>query len=110
MVNPKIMCQNHLLGEHVEHHMFVGSLKRKISMSGYIKNNLLEILSLKERHDLIAEEINKRGGNHKSPLLITTSLYSYLPKEEIEYTINRQMALNDLISRCPLCYNNYYKK
>ena len=28
MVDPQIMCRQHLLGEHTEMHMFVGTLKR----------------------------------------------------------------------------------
>jgi hypothetical protein len=27
MVNPRIMCGNHLLGEHLETHMFYGIIK-----------------------------------------------------------------------------------
>ncbi|MEZ0346180.1 MAG: pyrimidine dimer DNA glycosylase/endonuclease V, partial [Infirmifilum sp.] len=30
MVPPSIMCDRHLLGEHVELHMLVGALRRKV--------------------------------------------------------------------------------
>ena len=28
MVDPRLLCRKHLLGEHVENHMFIGTLKR----------------------------------------------------------------------------------
>jgi hypothetical protein len=43
MVPTKIMCDKHLLGEHVEHHMFLGSLKQGFNLDGYVKNNLFEL-------------------------------------------------------------------
>ncbi len=46
LCDPKILCNKHLLGEHVEHHMFVGTLKAKKNVDGYVRNNLLEISSL----------------------------------------------------------------
>jgi len=74
MVNPKILCQKHLFGEHVELHMFIGTLKRKISISGYIENNLLEILSIEQRHSELLTEIIDRKYNHKSPLIINPDI------------------------------------
>jgi hypothetical protein len=68
MVNPKIMCNQHLIGEHLELHMFIGSIKKNISMQGYLKNNLLEPNSLYARHNELVKEIIYRGMNHKSDL------------------------------------------
>jgi len=36
MCDPRFMCNKHLFGEHVEHHMFIGTLERKKSINGYI--------------------------------------------------------------------------
>ena len=41
-VNPKTLCRKHLLGEHLEIHMFVGSINKKISMKGYLEKGFLE--------------------------------------------------------------------
>ncbi len=41
-VLPEYLCRKHLLGEHVEMHMFVGTIKRGVSLNGYIKNKLVE--------------------------------------------------------------------
>jgi len=68
LVNPKIMCRKHLLGEHLECHMFVGTLNKGISVEGYVSKGLLETSKLKERHDALAYEIISRGYKHNSPL------------------------------------------
>ncbi len=36
MVDPTIMCRNHLLGEHVEIHMFVGTIDQGQSVRGFL--------------------------------------------------------------------------
>ena len=53
-VNPKLMCRQHLLGEHCEIHMFIGSMKKQINMNGYISKDLLEPKSLINSRSCIA--------------------------------------------------------
>jgi len=67
-IDPKKLCRKHLLGEHLEMHMFAGSINKKISMKGYLDKGFLEIHNLKKRHDALVEEMKSRGYNHKSPL------------------------------------------
>ncbi len=67
-VNPKNMCRQHLLGEHVECHMFVGAILKGISLSGYIKKGLVEIHNIKSRHQELVNEMIARKYNHNSPL------------------------------------------
>lgn len=107
MCNPIILCNKHLLGEHVEHHMFVGSINNKISMNGYIDNNLLEILSLFNRHDALVHELLRRHYIHRSPLLDFT--YDHLEQRIVEYNIDRRKSLDALTTRCERCYNNAMK-
>jgi len=81
--------------------MLVGTINKGISIQGYLDNNLLEINLLKDRHDHLAAEMERRGMNHQSPLPdINTSC---LPDEQLEVTIDRYKALTDLLSRCPKC-------
>jgi queuosine biosynthesis protein QueD len=108
MCDPRILCRKHLLGEHTECHMFLGSLNKKISIDGYITNDLFEPLLLKTRHDALADEISKRGYNHTSPLIFNQDLiFSYLPKHYINHKINKRNSLFLLLSRCQTCYNNF---
>lgn len=73
MVNPKKMCRKHLLGEHVELHMFVGTIKKGISIQGYIDNGLVNPRMIKKRHKELVKEMERRGYNHNSPLKIKCS-------------------------------------
>lgn len=105
MTNPQIMCLHHLLGEHCECHMFLGTLKKRKSMTGYVRNNCFEPLKLKERHDVLAAELIRRGYNHKSPLDFSLDVLSYLPAEQIEYKIDCESSFQELVRRCNKCMN-----
>lgn len=100
MVDPRIMCRKHLLGEHVEHHMFVASINRGLSLTGYLDGNLLEPESLGSRHAALVEEMLARGYAHSSPL---PEVRRALPSRRI----NREAALADLLARCPECRSRW---
>ena len=97
MVDPIFLCRKHLLGEHVEHHMFVGSIRKGISVEGYLKDGLLEPRTLQRRHAELATEMKRRGYNHRSPLLHVDT--SHLRDGKI--SVRRSIA--DLQNRCPEC-------
>lgn len=94
-VPPQYMCRKHLLGEHLEIHMFVSSIRLGKKMQGYIKNNLLETHNLKKRHDEIVNEMIKRKYNHKTPLDD--------PGFISEGNINVAVSSMILFSRCKDC-------
>jgi hypothetical protein len=95
MVNPKLMCRKHLLGEHVELHMFVGCLLRKKTLAGFFEKGLLEVHSIRSRHQALVEEMQRRGMQHHSPLL---KFRSYEMGK-----INRRQSKKELASRCQEC-------
>ncbi len=97
LVNPKLLCRKHLLGEHVEHHMFMGSIKKGISVEGFLRDGLLEPKTLHSRHDELVEEMKRRGYNHKSPLPDVD--ISHLRDGKISLTRN----IEDLKNRCVEC-------
>ncbi|MFC1603772.1 pyrimidine dimer DNA glycosylase/endonuclease V [Planctomycetota bacterium] len=101
MVKPALMCNKHLLGEHVECHMLVGHLKRKRRITNYIRLNLLQPKNLRKRHDQLALEMENRGMLHKSPL--PEFDLSYLPDEHIIYTVNIEESIIELSRRCSKC-------
>jgi hypothetical protein len=94
------MCQKHLLGEHVETHMFLGTLRKRIAVDGYIFNNLFEPESLQKRHDEIATEMTNRGMNHRSPLEVVEEL-EHLPQIYRHAKVEVTPSLEDLLNRCP---------
>ncbi|MDD9806971.1 MAG: hypothetical protein OXU34_01670 [Gammaproteobacteria bacterium] len=67
-VNPALLCDKHLLGEHVEMHMFAGTIKKGISTRGYEETGLVVLSKIRARHDAIAREMKRRGMNHRSPM------------------------------------------
>lgn len=95
MVDPKCMCLRHILGEHVECHMFVGTINNGISIRGYITKGLLEVHSLVSRHNELSQELIRRNCNHKSPLPEF--------KEWTEGYVDSNANLMELANRCPEC-------
>lgn len=109
MVDTTTMCRKHLLGEHVETHMILGTLKSGIRLDGYARNNLLELKSLKKRHDELATEMVRRGYNHQSPLdwkeEDTDSLFQ---TDEVKNSkVDKSLSLEELHTRCSECRNNH---
>jgi hypothetical protein len=103
-VEPKFLCRKHLLGEHVEMHMFIGTIKKGISISGYIENGLVNPALIKIRHNQLAKEIKRRGYNHQSPLpMIKPSMLR--PFISIDVEANKK----ELARRCPECLANINK-
>ena len=100
MVPVEQMCRKHLMGEHVETHMFVGTMNNYKSLKGYIDKGLVETDNLQTRHDELAKEIERRGYSHNSPLVINklvAATYEGLGKVDV------QNSLDELATRCPDC-------
>ena len=97
MVNPKIMCRQHLLGEHVEIHMFIGTINRRKSVKGYIEKAFLEVHNLYNRHEELVKEMARRNYNHNSEI---NKKWKFAEKVG---TIDREKNLTELISRCSKC-------
>jgi len=99
MVDPVIMCRKHLLGEHVEHHMFIGTINKGVSIKGYVRDNLMEPAALFTRHDELVEEMEKRGYDHKSPL----AEHIGVAPEDYGIRVDVDRSLAELVRRCPEC-------
>jgi len=95
---PKLLCRQHLLGEHLEMHMFIGTIKKGINVSGYIETGLLDPNKLQERHDELVSEMEKRGYSHYSPLESVD--ISYIDGKAC---IDAEGNLKELSSRCEEC-------
>lgn len=69
--DPKKMCKNHLLGNHNEAHQLVGYLQDESNLPkliGHAARGQIDLTELQEWHDELAEEMERRGFNHDSPL------------------------------------------
>lgn len=103
MVDPRILCRKHLLGEHVELHMFVGTLNAGKDLSGYLDGNLLEPAALATRHTALVEEMTRRGYHHKSALPEVEELGKASIGERWRTQIDSGASLVELLRRCPEC-------
>ena len=105
MVNPKIMCKQHLIGEYRELFTFMGAVREKKSISGYIKNNLLEPLSVKNRYEVLKSEMINRNYKPKKEFIVQDM--NYISKKELNNKVNVHKSLNDLLNRCPECKKRF---
>ena len=103
MVNPRIMCRQHLLGEHVEIHMFIGTINSNKSIKGYLQKGLLEIHNLYTRHEELVEEMKRRGYNHCSEV---NEKWKFVEKVG---AIDREKNVNELVNRCSKCKSRLFQ-
>lgn len=89
------LCRNHLLGEHLEMHMFVGTILKNKSLNGYIDGGLIEVHNIQKRHGELVVEMLRRGYNHKSSL---PKFQSYIAGK-----IDIDKNIQDLKNRCKEC-------
>jgi len=101
MVDPVIMCREHLLGEHAEIHMFFEALDRGHSVRGYLEKGLLEVHSLYDRHEELVREMKRRNYRHNS------EIDEKWERAERLGSIDRQKNLEQLIARCSRCRERY---
>lgn len=99
MIDAGLLCDQHLLGEHNELHMLAGSISRGHSLDGFINKRLIEPQNIVPRHANLANEMSRRGMNHKSPL----NSLDYEPRSGYVSTIE---SAADLKERCPKCLRN----
>jgi hypothetical protein len=97
-VDPSKMCRKHLLGEHVELHMFLGSLRKGYSVKGYISGGLFDPSKIVARHQELVFEMEKRGYNHNSNLFSAPEIVG-LP----EGIVNIKENEIELHRRCSEC-------
>lgn len=92
-----VLCQQHLLGEHVEMHMFVGTLRKSVSIRGYIDRGQVNPMLITRRHEELAAEMLRRGIKHLSPLPRCRTT------QKIESPVDVAANLIELARRCPRC-------
>ena len=106
-LNPKYLCNKHLLGEHGELHKFLPSFRKKYQVTNRVIPIVqIELSSYKQRHDALAEEMLNRGMNHKSPINKSDLPdFSYLPDEHYNAKVDIENSIKDLKIRCEECKN-----
>ncbi len=96
-VDPELLCDQHLLGEHREMHQEVGQIRagNLASVEGHARAGQVDTALLQERHDELVDEMARRGFNHDSPL-------DYDDELDLGH-IDVEENLADLSERCEDC-------
>lgn len=103
MVDPRLLCDKHLLGEHGELHKFIPTFRKGYRVDKRFSPVVqIQFKGYRERHDAIAEEMLRRGMNHKSPLPELPDFESIYP-EYYDKTVDISISMEDLKSRCNKC-------
>jgi hypothetical protein len=89
------MCRQHLLGEHLELHMFVGTIRKGVSIDGYVRNGVVEVHNIRKRHEQLVKEMRRRGYQHHTPL-------SFSHRRHVGQ-VNVQVSVRTLRKRCSEC-------
>jgi hypothetical protein len=91
--DPKTMCRQHLLGEHNEIHKHRHNFVKKHKMHNRILWGQIDAHNMKKRHDLLAEEMLRRGYKHKSPY----------EQPDVGYLPELEVSLMNSFGKCEEC-------
>ena len=100
-VDPSLMCQRHILGEHREMHALVVMIRlgtKKSQLEAHCRLGQVAIHQIVDRHELLVEEMERRGWNHKTPMGESERALLW-----VEGEIDSLRNLSLLSERCPLC-------
>ncbi len=107
-IDPSLLCQKHLIGEHGEIHKHRHNFVKKHSIKNRISPVVqIEPENMQKRHDELAIEMIKRGYNHNSPY--SQPDLSHLINSERYAKIDINISISDLNDRCPECRKNLLK-
>jgi len=102
MIDPKLLCQKHLLGEHGEIHKHRHNFVKQHSITKRISPVVqIEPSAMQTRHNELAKEMLRRNMNHQSSF--EQPDISYLPSNERYAVVDVNNSILDLMNRCPEC-------
>ena len=101
-IDPILLCQKHLIGEHGEIHKHRHNFIKKHKIAKRISPIVqIEPENMQKRHDELVLEMLTRGYNHNSPY--EQPDLSHLKTEERYAKIDINISIKDLFDRCPEC-------
>lgn len=103
MVDPVLLCNKHLIGEHGELHKFLPSFRKgyKVDKRFYPVVQI-QFVGYEERHDALVKEMLNRGFNHKSPLKDLPNFKRIYP-QYYDLQVDLENSCRDLMLRCNKC-------
>lgn len=104
MLDPILMCNKHVLGEHGEIHKHRHNFVKRHRVDGRVLGEIvqIEVASMKERHDLLHIEMESRfNKKYDSPYEMPD--ISYLSQTIRDKKVDIAFNLRDIADRCPDC-------
>ena len=101
-VSPKVLCGNHLLGEHREFHAMwsvIANNKKGYSLHPETIRWKGKLLALYNRHDQLVHEMTRHGYSHKTPLDKRSATGSFTQDIFINTLSEQKQILRD--KKCP---------
>lgn len=99
MIDPEKMCNQHILGEHNELHMLVGTVNNhphgEAVIEGLVEDGMIEPQNIEERHAELLVSMVKRGFNHDSPLDDFST--------GVRGSVDKERSRSELRERCSDC-------
>jgi len=95
-----LMCREHLLGEHLEHHMFVTHINMGKKLGRFLTNKLIQVSTLKSRHAELVQEMKNRGYNHNDS---TDTIFDNINYDGPDGEIDEVENCVELWNRCYAC-------
>lgn len=103
MIDPKLLCNKHLLGEHGEIHKHRHNFVKKHSIKGRIAPIVqIEPMSMKARHDELTIEMERRFNKSYDSSFEQPNL-SYLSDSERLAKVDVGVSKAELLIRCDEC-------
>jgi hypothetical protein len=101
MLEPRLLCNQHLLGEHHELHTIASSVmkKRYNLIKAMEERGFIHVGSVRKRHKDLVREMVTRGMNHKSPMSLCCKKNLLTTPNLVDIDRN----LRDLFGRCLSC-------
>ena len=100
---PKVLCRNHLLGEHAEIHAVWSVITRR--KKGYrchpeVNRWRGKLKALYQRHQKTAKELKKRSYQHQSPLQMSLAKGAFRQEVLIDSLADQKKILKDKKCGC----------
>lgn len=109
MIDPRLLCNKHLIGEHGEIHKHLHNFIKKHKIDGRIYPIVqIEPSSMEKRHNELEKEMEirfnkKYNSPYKQPDI------SYLPIKQQKAIVDIKQSIQDLYNRCENCKQKIQK-
>jgi len=108
LVNPEVMCSQHLEEEHRSIHVIGDMIKNNFDVEEFVDNKLFDLGQLKKRHDELEKEMEIRGCWNNNPLDIIVpkdhKYYNVIVNQRPMNNVDTYQNRKELLRHCSRCW------